>query len=89
MTRDDFQKSASATDKTNRGGNGDNSAKILPLRPQLHGPRAPVPRAPMPKAPFGMHIMPVATSIRVLPEVVKSGSRHVRAVESEDAKDEK
>lgn len=81
MTKDDFQKSASNTDKRSGASSGNKDTNIVSFRPQVHAPRAPAPRGPAPKAPFGMHIMPVATSIRVLPELVKSGSRHVDTAE--------
>jgi len=89
MTRDDFQNSAGNKDKKNqRSSSEGNGAKVVPIRPQPQGPSPPAPRPPMPKAPFGAYIIPVATRIKVLPEPVKSVSRHLRSVEREDAKDE-
>jgi hypothetical protein len=68
MTKtDDFK--ASAQDKCGTGKTGakDGASTVISIRPQPPGPRPPAPSAPAPRAPFGMHLMPVAASIRVLP----------------------
>ena len=65
MTKDDFHKCASNSSKSGTTGDTGQSAQIVSLRSQPQGPRP-----PMPRAPFGLHIMPVAASVRVLPTLV-------------------
>jgi hypothetical protein len=68
MTKDDFHKSSSNNSQSGTSGDGAGTSRVVPLKPQLQGPRPPVPRPPMPKPPFGMQH--VATSVKVLPALV-------------------
>ncbi len=91
MTKDDFQASASATAKNASGESKSTTAQVVSFaapQPQLQGPRPPAPRGAPRGVPHGMHVMPVATTIKILPvplQVVKSTSVFI----DESGRDEK
>lgn len=80
MTKDDFQKCAGNSGKSATAGDAGRGIQVVSLAPQLQGPRPPAPRPPMPQVPYGARIMPVATSIKVLPASVHAVevSKHIK-----------
>lgn len=91
MTKDDFQACAGNKDKTETT-TAASTLVHLPTRlmgAHMQGPRAPAPRGLVPKAPFGMHLMPMASSIKILPSLVPTTEDIPAASATDGKKDEK